>query len=197
MDSKPDIFALAVCLQYTTTTATKNPKNWHFFKETAKSMSIFVFFFINRAFQTVGRAVEWKKKLSKCFRGNFAPIYPNISLVHLFSISKAQCAYKEKTGGLYWKKFPPPGSRRTATLLVVLQYGLHMSEFICWYKLLPINLYKAKGFPVSPKNLLPRLPSVSAYNTIHTHALLASEKSAIKRSYIVYFIGYILLRGAV
>ena len=183
MDLKPDIFALAVCLQYTTT-ATRNPKNWHFFKETAKSMSTFVYFFINRAFQTVGRVVEWKK------------IIKMFSLVHLFSISKAQCAYKEKTGGLYWKKFPPPGSRRTATLLV-LQYGLHMSEFICWYKLLPINLYKAKGFPVSPKNLLPRLPSVSAYNTIHTHALLASEKSAIKRSYIVYFIGYILLRGAV
>ena len=69
-------------------------------------------------FPTVGRVVECRKKLSKCFRGNFAPIYTNISLVHLFSISKAQCAYKEKTGGLYWKKFPPPGSRRAATLLV-------------------------------------------------------------------------------
>ena len=161
-------------------------------------MSTFVYFFINRAFQTVGRIVEWKKNYQNVFEVILQlGIYTNISLVHLFSISKAQCAYKAKTGGLYWKKFPPPGSRRTATLLVVLQYGLHMSEFICWYKLLPINLYKAKGFPVSPKNLLPRLPSVSAYNTIHTHALLASEKSAIKRSYIVYFIGYILLRGAV
>ena len=149
-------------------------------------MSTFVCFFYKQSIPEWRTCSRVKKKLSKCFRGNFAPIYTNISLVHLFSISKAQCAYKEKTGGLYWKKFPPPGSRRTATLLVVLQYGLHMSEFICWYKLLPINLYKAKGFPVSPKNLLPRLPSVSAYNTIHTHALLASKKSAIKRSYIIY-----------